>query len=263
MRAVLILSFAILAIVLAGLFAFFAGGCSLAAATDTGALRESVPSAAEGGDSTAPTDGSRGDDAAPAAEPGTSTDGADTGTSDVPATDDSGGNGGTQSGTLTAGSFDDNLNLDVFRDLLTELFQSDAGSEFPSVTLGRRILVNVKDEQGTPVGDARVVITAEGTDTPALVDQATKSDGRVLFLTGLDGGVDTTGFTVTVYPPDGADAVVTTPDPNSTDWNVTLTTAGALPTKLDLAFVVDTTGSMGDEAGVPEEGGAQHCTGGQ
>ena len=91
------------------------------------------------------------------------------------------------------------------------------------------------------------MIAAEGADTPALLDQTTKPDGRALFLTGLDGGSEATGFTLTVYPPDGSDPVVATRDPNSTAWDVTLTTAGALPTKLDLAFVVDVTGSMGDE----------------
>lgn len=192
-----------------------------------------------GGGTGTPTDGSTDGSSTPTA-PGDDGGDADSGEGD-------GGNGGVQSGTLTAGSFDDNLNLGVFRDFITSVLQSDQAGRYPNVALGQRIIVTVRDQQGVPIADARVVITPEGQPEAVLLDQVTGSDGRVLFLTGLDGASEATSFTVTVHSPAEDNPVAEVRDLNNLEWNFTLAAAGAAPGHLDLAFLVDTTGSMGDE----------------
>lgn len=235
------------------------GGCTPTTAADTGA-RDSRTGAEGGGDLT-PTDAGAGDYTSdeeggasgdsdsgvePSAEPPTGEDTGDTGGDTGTGTDDT---GGTQSGTLTAGSFDDNLNFDVFQDFIGEVQQSDAAGDYPSLALGQRVIVTVKDGQDAPILDARVVITPEGQAEPVLLDRTTGSDGRLLFLTGLDDTSDATSFTLTVYPPgDGApEPVADVRTLDDLEWSVTLATTAAAPAKLDLAFVVDATGSMADE----------------
>jgi Mg-chelatase subunit ChlD len=160
---------------------------------------------------------------------------------------------GVQPGTLTAGCFDDNLNLEVYRDFISEVLQADVAAELPNLPLGQRILIHVQDEYGDPVGDARVVITAAGQDPQQpgavlLMDRTTRTDGRLLFLTGLDDPTRSTTYGLIVYPPDGSDPVQEVRDLKNLEWDVTLAgTVGSRPARLDLAFVVDTTGSMADE----------------
>ncbi len=164
---------------------------------------------------------------------------------------DGDGDGGLQSGTLTAASFDDNLNLDAFREFISGFLQADGSGDLPQVTLGDRAIITVLDESGEPVGNARVVVTAGGHGQQAeqtVIDIPTRSDGRVLYSTGVDGGGDATSFTVSVHPPDGSATVTASTDLTDLEWTVTLPGAiAALPTQLDLAFVVDATGSMSDE----------------
>ena len=162
-----------------------------------------------------------------------------------------GGSGGIQSGMLTAGSFDDNLNFDAFRAFLDDLMQNDPEGRLPAISPGKRFVITVANESGEPIGDARVVVVDPGDDGPQaqpLLNLTTGSDGRVLFLTGVDGGGEAETFDVTVHPPNGSDPVSATFGADQPDWNVTLQgVEPSLPLLLDLAFVVDATGSMSDE----------------
>ncbi|MCH7872885.1 MAG: VWA domain-containing protein [Planctomycetes bacterium] len=159
--------------------------------------------------------------------------------------------GQTQSGTLTAGSFDDNLNFDAFRAFLDDLMQNDTEGRLPAISPGKRFVITVSNESGDPIGDARVVVTDRDNDdaqAQPLLNLTTGSDGRVLLLTGIDGGGEVETFNVTVHPPDGSDAVSVTYGADEPEWNVTLQgVESAPPLQLDLAFVVDATGSMSDE----------------
>jgi len=162
-----------------------------------------------------------------------------------------GGNGDLQSGTLTAGSFDDNLNPDAYSEFVSEFLQSAESQGFAEFTLGDRAIITVVDDAGEPVGNARVAVTTDGMQQQApqtLLDVPTRSDGRALYAHGLDGGGDATSFSLTVYPPDGSEPVTASTDLSNLDWTVTLpgVTAG-VPSQLDLAFIVDATGSMSDE----------------
>ena len=163
-----------------------------------------------------------------------------------------------QSGTLTAGSFDDIERFDDFRRFLSQAMQADAGRVLPELRLGQRVMIHVSDEQGLPVSDARVVVRESqqhGQQKPnrdrqqfVPFDLPTGTDGRTMFLTGLDSGAGAKQFSVTVHPPDGSEPVVATMRADESPWRITLPgTVAKAPTRLDLALVVDTTGSMSDE----------------
>ncbi|MGH7200734.1 MAG: vWA domain-containing protein, partial [Planctomycetaceae bacterium] len=117
-----------------------------------------------------------------------------------------------------------------------------------------RVEIRVVDAAGDGVGEARVTIHAAGNGanqpgTP-LLDVSTGTDGRTLFLTGMDGPGGIESFQVAVQPADGSAAVTETLSLEQTPWVITLPqTEARLPAHLDLALVIDTTGSMGDELG--------------
>lgn len=156
-----------------------------------------------------------------------------------------------QSGLLTAGSFDDVAKFDAFQDFLAKTLQNDPSETYPRFAVGERVLIQVVDGQGSPVGDARVVVQAADaaqTNNKSLIDLETCSDGRVTLLTGIDGNSADQSFVVTVHPPNDGQPVSRTLKLDERPWTITLKdTEHAPPKQLDLALVIDTTGSMGDE----------------
>ncbi len=148
-----------------------------------------------------------------------------------------------QSGRLTAGSFDDNLFPDAFRRFASKMGQDASISNLTGKLFGRRLIVTVKGRDGSPLGNARVRISNESQNAVELI---TRSDGRVVFVASWD-RVDG-DLTVTVTPPDGSAAVKQAVDRETGRCDVSLSSVAApLPKNLDLVFLVDTTGSMGDE----------------
>jgi hypothetical protein len=153
---------------------------------------------------------------------------------------------GPQPGVLTAGSFDDNLNPSFFQSFLGKLAQDPKLGDLPSRLRGRRLLVSVKDAAGKPVGNARVNLSVPGAGPG--VDLVSRSDGRVVFVSTWDQVAMDGELVVTVTPPDGSGPVKETVPGGDDRWEVTLPSVKAeLPRNLDLAIVLDTTGSMGDE----------------
>ncbi len=159
--------------------------------------------------------------------------------------------GGEQAGTLTAGTFDDNLNYDASMAFLLDAAQAAPSYELDGITRGRRIVIRVQDKDEEPIGDARVVVEVPeevGQQSQAVLDMTTGSDGCVLYHTGIDGGTDAESYVVTVSPPDGSAPVEAIGDPAEPVWTIALPdTESVLPSQLDLAFVIDATGSMSDE----------------
>lgn len=148
-----------------------------------------------------------------------------------------------QSGILTAGSFDDNVEPRFFHAFLNRLEQNQNMGDFLHKLQGRRLLLIVKDQAGKPVGNARVKLMASGAGTELI----TRSDGRAVFVLPFDGFQASGALAVTVTPPAGGAVKQTIPSGISR-WEVTLPSVRAtLPRHLDLAIVLDTTGSMGDE----------------
>src|SRR5438128_5202122 len=88
-----------------------------------------------------------------------------------------------QSGLLTAGSFDDNLDPLVFRSFVKKLGQLSVLGDLPAKLGGDRLLILVKDAAGKPVGNARVRLSANGKAGAELV---TRSDGRAIFVLSWD-----------------------------------------------------------------------------
>ncbi len=170
-------------------------------------------------------------------------------------------NGQFRSGTLTAGSLDDQAKFAEFSTYLANAMQYDRHQELPRFAIGRRAVIRVINEQGQSIAGANVAISAN--DNVALAaggrgiatnDNAvrwtmnTGADGQVVFLSGLDAPLSGSEFVLTVTPADGGQPVSQRVSLDQTPWTITLAQSRqVLPRQLDLALVIDTTGSMGDE----------------
>lgn len=166
-----------------------------------------------------------------------------------------------RSATLTAGSLDDQGKFDEFSAYLSKAMQHDRRQELPRFSVGGRAVVRVVNEQGQPIGDARVTIRAADSlalaaagqgfplsNSAALLDMTTGADGQVVFLSGLDAPAGRSEFVLTATPAAGGQPVTQRVSLDQTPWQVTLAQARQeLPRQLDLALVIDTTGSMQDE----------------
>jgi len=165
-----------------------------------------------------------------------------------------GGNGEPQSGVLTAGDVDDNLNFGFYTSYLSSVLQNDTGQVLPQQNLAERITIRVVDGAGAPVPNARVRILAEQGGSP-VVESWAGYDGVFRYFPHADGGVNVqqvTAFTVEATDPaEAAQPVTVAVDPASLEADrtveVTIGADAALPTSMDLVLVMDTTGSMADE----------------
>ena len=149
-------------------------------------------------------------------------------------------------GLLTAGYWDDNLDHDLFLDYVSGVRQAD--ELLPTLRSDELVVISVVDERGRPVSNAGVSVRDAG--ERELFAGPTGTDGRTLFLPRHDGGSGESTLSVTVSPPEGSAEVAAWqgPAPEGDAWTITLPGVTAQPTQaLDLAFVVDTTGSMSDE----------------
>jgi hypothetical protein len=153
-----------------------------------------------------------------------------------------GGGGRIQAGTLTAGTWDDNLNFAFYLPYLKQL-ESEQIDGLPIIPRAGRLAITVTDPGGAPVGNAVVTVSDAGGQ---LLKAPTRPDGKLFFFPGVASAQTGDGLQIraalgtavgTASATVGDDAVtVVLP-------GVTATTAKAL----DLALVIDTTGSMGDE----------------
>lgn len=169
--------------------------------------------------------------------PGTSADAASRETS---ADGDESGEAGIAAGTLTAGAWDDNLNFDYFLQYLAaDEHARRAG--LPSVPREDRLVVLVVDPDGHPVPGAQIVV--DGGLRSSLTSM-TGAEGRALVFPSWDGLADKSlrvlarvgDVVVEEEVPAGAAEVV-----------LELPVVAPAVTALDVALVIDTTGSMGDE----------------
>lgn len=148
-------------------------------------------------------------------------------------------------GQLTAGDWDDNLNFPFFLSYVDRFLSGRR--DYPHLTVSDRAVISVRNTAGEPVPGARVTVSG---GHQRYFTGTTAADGRVLFVPGLDGAPRAEQLTVTVEPPAdqaGIAPVRLTPPAEGHEWRVELAAEDHRPQALDLAFVVDTTGSMGDE----------------
>ncbi len=148
------------------------------------------------------------------------------------------------SGILTAGSFDDNLDPKVFLSFANKLRQNSYLGDLPGTMRGQRLMVLVKDQGGKPVGNARVKLESKG----ASAETITRSNGQATFVLSWDRLPADQALTATVVPPFGAKTVTESIPAGKARWEIALPAVQApLPKSLDLAILLDTTGSMSDE----------------
>jgi len=141
---------------------------------------------------------------------------------------------------LTAGDFDDNLNLDFFSDFVLAFQQLHRGA--PAWEPRGRVVISVDDGAGRPVPFAEVSVK-QGTDLR--FRGITGSDGRASFFPAIDRAAPGVPFELEATQGQVQARLVPT---STLAWEISLPGAtSALPTAIDLAFVVDATGSMGDE----------------
>ncbi len=145
---------------------------------------------------------------------------------------------------LSAGEINDNARWDSYL-LYRQNFLRDYAQFVHDVDVTGRQIITVMDTQGLPVSGARVQVYHEQT---LVSETRTTATGQTLFLPNArpeSRGV--AAFRVIVSK--GEAAVQFTLDMNrGAAWDVTLPSTGnQAPTRLDVLFLLDTTGSMGDE----------------
>ncbi|MGZ5967364.1 MAG: vWA domain-containing protein [Polyangiales bacterium] len=219
-------------IVLASFALFALTGCG--ASTDS---QQTPGLAAEdrggGGEMTTTTPGGGG---------GTAIDTSGGGGTGVPASEGGGTSGtGGGAGLLTAGTWDDNQNYDFYLAFTKTEDPATPGSL--KIPRADRLRVAVSDGAGAPLGGARVVVKAGDT---------TIFDGP----SGTDGNVDVyptwssvaAGTALSIAASDGASTGSSAAKAGDSTATVSLAGSTAAATNaLDVALVIDTTGSMGDE----------------
>ncbi|MCP4698760.1 MAG: VWA domain-containing protein [Gammaproteobacteria bacterium] len=150
-------------------------------------------------------------------------------------------------GALTAGDTDDNLNYDDFLSYLEN--RRAISGVLPFIDLSGRVTLRVTDASGQSVSNAKVRISAAGA---LLLETYTAADGTLhLFpqFDGLSGALDL----AVAGPDENLDsglATILELGTLGTNGNFDLAlpdTHAALPSALDLMFVIDATGSMTDE----------------
>jgi len=150
-----------------------------------------------------------------------------------------GSGSGVQSGQITAADYSDNLNFELFQSYLQKLPSNDTPASLQSAD---RVLVKVTNDAGDPIASADVSIAGGG----ASVVVHTGGDGTALFFPNHDGASQGGPFSATVSPPGGVPFAAS--GLAGSEWSIVV--PGALTSSnpgLDLAFVIDTTGSMSDE----------------
>ena len=152
-----------------------------------------------------------------------------------------------QAGILTAGDYDDLLNPGMYADYTGRYLQDRRGQFRPYLDTARAITIRVTGRGGRPLPFAWVDMQRENGRTLTL---STGADGEAVIFPGFDDLPDT--IDITVRDPSGQArastiAVSEAQLPRDRVVPVSLNVAAERPRQLDLALVIDTTGSMGDE----------------
>lgn len=146
-----------------------------------------------------------------------------------------------QSGLLTAGDHDDLLNPELYADY-AERFLQTVGRDLPFVDTRARVAVKVVDAQGRPVPFARVSV--QRGQTPLRLVAA--ADGVASFYPAFDRVPARTSLRVTSQAGSASRSLDLS---NRAARRISIALPGTAPSvrAMDLALVLDTTGSMGDE----------------
>lgn len=138
-------------------------------------------------------------------------------------------------GTLTAGEWNDCAAFDAWLALLEQPYWQGIGESW-GLTAQHRVAVRVTDEAGAPCVDTAVELLDGGS---VLYTARTDAAGMAYLYYDVDGAGQTAPESVRA---EGVEA-----DVSDGAAELTLPSGGGTPQKLDLLFMVDATGSMGDE----------------
>ncbi|MCP4787551.1 MAG: VWA domain-containing protein [Fuerstiella sp.] len=162
---------------------------------------------------------------------------------------------GRQSGILTAGSFDDVANYCEYAAFINRYRHQATSCQLPLNANLQQTVIRVRDGQGKPLSDARCVVkdpqTGQQQRERFLLDMCTGTDGRVLLLSNFadhNRQRQSKRLHLQVFTGQSQTPVIDEYRNVDSVWDVIVHQAESqLPTQLDLALVIDTTGSMGDE----------------
>jgi hypothetical protein len=142
-------------------------------------------------------------------------------------------------GTLTAGVWDDNLNFDLYASFLAS---SQGVAGLPQISRSDRMIVDVTDETGGPIPGAVVTVRRPA---GVLFSTITGADGRVLVFPAWSGAA--AGEALTISATVGNASAEATAVAGDAALTLVLGVATLGVEALDVALVIDSTGSMGDE----------------
>lgn len=152
--------------------------------------------------------------------------------------------GGPAAGVITAGDIDDGRNLAAFADYAR---RARAETRLPLADLNGPVMARLVGPDGRAAPGLRVTLRRPGAAEP-FWDGYSGVDGVITVFPGLHGAGPGRGAEMRVFPANGAEPHVATIPEGAGRIAVDLPFAGGWrPDFLDLVFVVDTTGSMGDE----------------
>jgi hypothetical protein len=143
----------------------------------------------------------------------------------------------SQAGPLRAGSVDDNADFGGYLEYLERI--RSLGIPLRDFDPTGRIVVTVTGTSGLPVAGAEVVVSTGGTEVARL---RTTADGTARFHPLPSGAPDATTFDFTV----GAQTVSAAPGGVAT-FSADAAGGATAPVPVDVLFLLDATGSMGDE----------------
>jgi len=145
-------------------------------------------------------------------------------------------------GQMTAGTWDDNLNFDFYASYLNKTVDTQMAG-LPLIDHTARMVILVETADGQPVAGAQVVVT-----DPAgkAFTTTTGAEGRALYFPGWQGVAADASVTVTASVAGDLTSQAVVASAATVKLTLAQTARPAVPA-LDLAFVVDTTGSMDDE----------------
>jgi hypothetical protein len=147
-----------------------------------------------------------------------------------------------QGASLRAGSVDDNAEWDDY--LLYRLQAADWGLRVHDIDVTQRYIVHVITPSGRPVLGAEV--TFENSQGDEVVTLMTPADGRALFFPAAFGAEDDGPFTAVVRK--GGSRASGQISADQREVEIVLETSSTVePVRLDIHFLIDVTGSMGDE----------------
>ncbi len=161
----------------------------------------------------------------------------------APAREPRGYRPGVHAGTLTAGSFSDAADPgDYVRFVRYRGHRQEAGIE--GRFMDNPVIIDVVDCDGRGIADTQVVVDRSGWRSSLKL--LTRTNGRVVVVPQWDNVADGAGLDVEIRPPGHPSAKLRL-DPRAVYHVIEVPAIAPRPQSLDLAFVIDCTGSMSDE----------------